>query len=75
MRTCARFPTVSPRARAKPVKVELVKVSPATEQAIREGLQAIQRGETHELTRAELDRWAETGEWPAWLDEPPTSRT
>jgi hypothetical protein len=54
--------------------VELVKVSPATEQAIREGVQAIQRGgETRALTRAELDRLAETGQWP-WRDEPPTSK-
>ena len=65
---------MSPRARSKPVKVELVMVSPATEQAIREGVQAIQRGgETRALTRAELDRLAETGEWP-WRDEPPTSK-
>ncbi len=70
----ARFQSpMSPRARPEPVKVELVKVSPATERAIREGVRAIQRGgNTRALTRSELDRLAETGEFP-WRDEPPTS--
>jgi hypothetical protein len=65
---------MTPRARPKPVKVELVKVSPATERAIREGVQALQRGgATRALTPAELERLAETGEWP-WHDERPTSK-
>ena len=61
--------------RSKPAEAALAKLSPSTEKAIREGTEAIRRGESSTLTREELDRWAETGEFPqAWL-VPPTSRT
>jgi hypothetical protein len=52
---------MSPRAQAKQVMVALVKVSPETERAIREGVEAIQRGESRTLSREELDRWGGDG--------------
>ncbi len=65
---------VSPRTKSKSAKVAVVKVSPSTEKAIREGVEAIRRGEAHTLSREELDRWAETGEFPRSWDVAPTSR-
>jgi hypothetical protein len=54
---------VAPRTRSLPAesRVEL----PTT---VRVGLEEAERGETIALTEAELDRWAETGEFPERVD-------
>ncbi len=35
---------------------------------IREAVQAVQAGDAREITQAELEHWAETGEWPESRD-------
>jgi hypothetical protein len=61
----------TPPARPQPAQPE-DELSPETEAKIRAGVESASRGETVVLTRAELDRWADTGELPeAWAPEQP----
>jgi hypothetical protein len=55
---------VAPRTRSLPAEppIEL----PAT---VRQGLEEAESGETTALSEAELDRWAETGEFPERVEQ------
>ena len=48
-------------------QLPLVKPAPQDEADVRAGLEEAERGEAVELTKEELERWAETGEWPERL--------
>jgi hypothetical protein len=56
---------MSPRTRAD---LPRVKPSPEDEVEIRAGLAELDRGEGRTLTAEEVQRLAETGEWPEWCD-------
>jgi hypothetical protein len=57
---------VAPRTRPLATASSRVVTLPAT---VRVGLEEVQRGEAIALTEAELDRWAETGEFPERVDK------
>jgi hypothetical protein len=47
--------------------IPLVSPAPQDEADVRTGLEEATRGEGADLTEEELERWAETGEWPERL--------
>jgi hypothetical protein len=56
---------MAPRTRPDILRVHL---SPEDEAGIRAGLAELDRGEGRTLTAEEVQRLAETGEWPEWCD-------
>jgi hypothetical protein len=56
---------MAPRTR---LDVPRVYPSPEDEADIRAGLAELDRGEGRTLTAEEVQRLAETGEWPEWCD-------
>ena len=58
-----------PRANSQPAAPEQGELSQETEASIRSGIEAADRGETVAMTRAELDRWAETGDFPDRIEQ------
>jgi hypothetical protein len=60
---------MAPRTRPGLTEPRQIELSPETEARVRAGVEAIERGETVVLTRAEVESWAETGELPeTWLE-------
>jgi hypothetical protein len=62
---------MAPRSRSEqtPLPPDYIRVSPELEAELREAIAQADRGEARTLTPEELQRMAETGEWPAWCDE------